>query len=201
MSSWQEYEKRMALDQSVGVQLDRIGAQVIDNNRKKRAVEASEIFSGLKSFSFVVSLLIYKKVFGITTQLSDAFQSESLHIGQAANLVVATIDTFEDMRSDDKWEFLWEEAPAFSQKHGLSMSQPVHRRTPRQTQLPSGLSDSIVTDTVGHTVNNQCSHDYKRNVYVDVIFQEMKERFSTESISLLKAIDCLHPTSNKLPKF
>ena len=172
---------------------------IIDGNDRERAVEASGILNGLHSFSFVVSLVIFKKVFGITAQLSDALQSESLDIGHAANLVLATIDTFEDMRSDDKWELLWEEAVAFSEKHGISMSLPVHtRRTPRQTQLPSRLSDSIVTDTVGHTVNNQCSRDYKRNVYfssLDVILQEMKERFSTESISLMKAIDSLRPTS------
>lgn len=62
-----------------------------------------------ESFSFVVSLTIFKKVMGISANLSDVLQKDSLDFDSAASLIEATTDTFESLRSDDAWSLLWEE--------------------------------------------------------------------------------------------
>ena len=90
---------------------------VVNGDDRERAIEGHGILNGNKSFSFIVSLTVYKKVFGISAQLSDVLQSRSLDIGNAATLVLATIDRFQALRTDDQWNLLWEEVTTFSQKH------------------------------------------------------------------------------------
>ena len=72
---------------------------------------------------------MYKKVFGISAQLSDVLQSRSLDIGNAATLVLATIDRFQALRTDDQWNLLWEEATTFSQKHNISVTSVNWRQS------------------------------------------------------------------------
>ena len=56
-----------------------------------KAIEAKGILPGLKSFEFVVSLVVYKKVMSMSSKLSDVLQKESLDLGSAASLIQATI--------------------------------------------------------------------------------------------------------------
>ena len=60
-----------------------------------KAIEATGILAGLKSYDFVVSLTVYKKVLGITSKLSDLLQKESLDYGSAASVIEESIDSFE----------------------------------------------------------------------------------------------------------
>ena len=46
---------------------------------------------------------------GISANLSDIIQKESLDLGSAACLIQATIDTFDSLQSDDAWNLLWEQ--------------------------------------------------------------------------------------------
>lgn len=64
---------------------------VVNGDDRERAIEGRGILNGIKSFSFIVSLTVYKKVFGISAQLSDVLQSRSLDIGNAATLVLAML--------------------------------------------------------------------------------------------------------------
>ena len=81
---------------------------------RMKAIEATGILAGLKSYDFIVCLTVYKKVLGITSKLSDVLQKESLDYGSAASLIQASIDNFESMRSDDQWDLLWKESVAFA---------------------------------------------------------------------------------------
>ena len=68
-----------------------------------RAIEAVGIFHGVKSFNFVVALPVFKKIFSVSANLSDALQSESIHLAAASSLIQSNIDTFKGLRSDDHW--------------------------------------------------------------------------------------------------
>ena len=168
-----------------------------DGTDRMKAIEATGILAGLKSYDFVVSLTVYKKVLGITSKLSDVLQKESLDYGSAASLIQATIETFESMKSDGQWDLLWQESVAFANHHGIEMSHP---RSRRQRHTPAAMESYVLTtETVGNnTLPELSSENCKVHVYfatIDVIVSEMKERFSNINISLLKSVGSLNPKS------
>ena len=170
--------------------------QTADGTDRMKAIEVTGILDGLKSYDFVVSLTAYKKVLGITSKLLDVLQKESLDYGGAANLIEASIATFESMRSDSHWNSLWQESVAFANHHGIEISQPRSR----QRRTPAAMESYVLTtETVGNnTISELSSESYKVHVYfatIDVIFTEMKERFSNSNISLLKSVGSLNPKS------
>ncbi len=85
---------------------------IVDGTDSHRAIEASGILAGIRCFRFVICLVVYKKLFGVTANLSEIFHAESLDYSSAASIIQATIDTFSTMRSDDRWELLWQESMA-----------------------------------------------------------------------------------------
>ena len=103
------------------------------------------------------------------------------------------------LRSDCEWELLWQEIVAFANHHNIQMSQS--NRSRRQRRTPAALEGFIIAETTGdssHQQNEQSSESFKVNVYfptIDVILAEMKERFSSSNISLLKSVACLDPKS------
>ena len=114
-----------------------------DTIDRDRAIEARGILSGIKSFNFLVALVVYK-IFSI---LSDVLQSQSLDLATAADLIQATIDTFKELRSDGKWDLLWQEIEAFAKHHDIEMlfsTQPQRQRHP-----PSFDNYFLTADSIG----------------------------------------------------
>ena len=60
---------------------------------------------------------------GISTNLSDLLHKDSL---DPASLIQATIDTFDNLRTDDAWNLLWEEALAFARHHEIEIVTPIY---------------------------------------------------------------------------
>ena len=95
--------------------------QTVDGPNRVKAIEASGILAGVKSFEFIVSLVVYKKVLGTSVKLSDILQKESLDLGSATSLILATTDTLKSLRCDDQWDLLWQEVIAFANHHQIEM--------------------------------------------------------------------------------
>ncbi len=143
----------------------------IDGTDRVRAIEATGIHTGVKSFSFVVSLVIYKKVFGISANLSDVLQSKSIDLATATNLIQSTIDTIEGLKYDDHWGLLWQEILAFARHHNIEIQPNTNRR---QRRPPAALDSFLLTaDSIGAANMSESSSDsYKTSVYyatIDVI--------------------------------
>lgn len=71
------------------------------------------------SFSFVVTLIFMKKVFSVTTPLSNYLQSKSLDFIEALRLVNNAKGNLLSMRSDIKYEQIIDEAKQFCEAHDL----------------------------------------------------------------------------------
>lgn len=50
----------------------------MDGTDTSHRMEASGILAGVKRFQFIVGLVVYKKIFSITANLSELLQAESL---------------------------------------------------------------------------------------------------------------------------
>ena len=122
---------------------------IVDETHTPRSIEASGILAGVKRFQFIISIVVYKKVFSITANLSEMLQAESLDYGSAASLIKAAIATFCTLRSNDQWELLWEEAKALATHVGCLVEEPT-RSTRARKATRQALDDYIITaDTTG----------------------------------------------------
>ncbi|XP_022183309.1 zinc finger MYM-type protein 1-like [Myzus persicae] len=80
----------------------------------------ASIFKNICStFSFVVTLIFMKKVFSVTTPLSNYLQSKSLDFIEALRLVNNAKENLLLMRSDIKYEQIINEAKQFCEEHDL----------------------------------------------------------------------------------
>ena len=67
-------------------------------------------------------------------------------MAKAADLVVATIDTFKEFRSDSAWEHLFKYASDVAALHNISVTTSSQQRS---RQVPRRLQDGLVLESVG----------------------------------------------------
>ena len=96
---------------------------IINTDWSTKSIEATGIKGGLK---FILSLVIYNKVFTVSAKLSDILQAESSDLASAVSLIQATIDIITTIRLECHWNLLWQEVVLLEQhkKIGIDLSQP-----------------------------------------------------------------------------
>ena len=169
--------------------LDEIG-----DDSNDRAIEARGLLVQIKSFPFLLSLVLLEKIFAITNNLSQLLQSEVIHYAAAASCISATKATLSTLRSDEEWKTLWEVAISLAEKCEITVSSPRVRRTRR----PPRQLESFVVDTAITTTREMACAEYRTGVYfstIDVLLTELNDRFSELNISLLRSLEALIPTS------
>ena len=77
---------------------------VSSSNDRSRAVEAKGILYQVKCFKFILLLVIFSWILSFTKSLSDQLQSVTNDMARAADLVVGTIETLEEIRSNKSWD-------------------------------------------------------------------------------------------------
>lgn len=71
-----------------------------------RAIEARGLLAQVKSFHFLLCLIMFDRVLTCSKHLSDVLQCPTLDLGKASDLVSSTIDYLEIFRSDEEWDKL-----------------------------------------------------------------------------------------------
>ena len=72
-------------------------------------IEAKHLYQ-VKSFKFILLLIIFSWILSFTKSLSDQLQSVTNDMARAADLVVPTIETVEEIRSNSSWDHLYKYA-------------------------------------------------------------------------------------------
>ena len=96
----------MALD-AITSTFDAIIAtlEVISNDTdKSKAIEAIGLHNQIQEFGFLDSLIIFQQLMFVTKGLSDQLQSKTNDLSYAAGLVLPTISTLKNIRTDETWE-------------------------------------------------------------------------------------------------
>ncbi len=75
--------------------LDEIGDQ--------SHVEARGLLHQISSFPFLLSLVLFEKIFSMTSNLSNLLQSEQISFAAAARCIRATKTALSDIRSEQNW--------------------------------------------------------------------------------------------------
>lgn len=155
-----------------------------------RTIEASGLLAHIKCFRFIVSMIVYKKVFIITANLSDMLQAECLDYSTATSLILAAITTFSTMRSDDHWNLLWQESISLAKHVNCPVEPPNRACRARRSRPSSTYNDFVITaSTVGNSqINNPTSHDHNESYKTDLYYQTLDYIFSKMNTRL--AIFC-----------
>ena len=168
----------------------------ISDESSSRSVEARGLLHQVKDFSFLLSLVLFEMIFGITSNLSNFLQAEQLSYACVANCIRAAKMSLADLRSNEAWVKVWDKTTTLAESCGVSVT-PM--RPWRSHKMPQQLLNSFVVDSAIVTGRETPVEAYRTHVYyasIDVLLQEMDKRFSELNLSLLASLEALVPTSN-----
>ena len=163
-------------------------------NREK-AVEAKGILLQVKSFKFLILLIIFSRILSCTKSSSDQLQSSSIDMAKAADLVCATVGILQDFRTDSKWEQLYKYVQDVASLHNIQTEVP---RPQRSRQLPRRYDDGLVMETIGSRDGFMTSEHLKVSVYfpiLDAMLSELDRRFAEKNLEHMRSIQVCSPRS------
>ena len=161
---------------------------ITDWENRERGVEAKEILLQLKSFKFLLLLVIFDKILSCTKSLSDQLQSRSIDMAKTADLVCATISILKELRTDCKWEQVFK----YVQDVAMLYNIPIEIARPQLSrQQPKKYISRIVMETTGSRETSTSSERLKVSVYfpiLDAMLSELNRRFADKNLEYMKAI-------------
>ena len=166
-----------------------------DGKRTVTATSLSHVLTG----RFVVTLFVCHKILKATAILSNALQTVNIIYSDAVDLIKATMSTFHDERQNcTQWNEIWKGACEIIDRHNLKFN----RKPQRVRNLPSKFVTQLLTASVPSASSQQASlcseDDFKFHLYfpvLDVLTNQLKHRFSNESLGILCSLDGLSPKS------
>ncbi|KAL4091045.1 hypothetical protein QTP88_025786 [Uroleucon formosanum] len=166
-----------------------------ESNDRVTASTAKSLIITITTFEFVLSMILLKNIFNITTPLSNYLQSKSLDFIQALKLVDSCKVKLRGMRSEEDCDSIINEAKLFARTHKLDDDLPSDFKSVRikKKKMP------------GENTQDQISESpierYRKNTFykvLDQIIMSINSRFS-DAREILKDLCLLSP--ERLLKF
>ncbi|XP_057795936.1 uncharacterized protein LOC131012043 isoform X2 [Salvia miltiorrhiza] len=136
----------------------------------------------MNNYEFVFVMHLMKYLLGMTNELSFALQIKDQNIVQAMSLIDTVKAQLHDFRNTG-WEIVCDEVNSFCEVNAISLIDMEDTIT-----RPGYKRQSITND-----------HYYRVEIFtevVDLIIQEMNNRFSEASTNLLRCMACLDPRNS-----
>ena len=191
----------VAVRQTFGAILATLNAIALSTDHD-RSIQAQGILCTIQCFQFVVCLVIFDYLFGLTKGLSDALQSPDLDLAAAVCLISSVESTLSESRSDTSWSKLWDEATKLAMEYKITIPR---ERSSRQCGVPRRLDDYIlIGSSLGHRDDLTSKDDYCYHLYyavIDNMLGEMNKRFSESNKEIMKAIQSCSPKSENYLDF
>ena len=171
-------------------------SEISDGEDAAKAVNAKGLLSQVRSFRFILILIIFDRILSCTKQLSDLLQSQQCDLAKAVDLVSATIETLEEFRSDASWSHMFSYVQQVADLNEIAVTECQRRR---QKRLPSRFEEGVILESVGSRESTSTSDDYKITVYfpvLDSFLVELKEQFNSQNVEIMKAIQACSPQSS-----
>src|SRR6218665_1873631 len=158
-----------------------------------RAVEARGLLS-LLDFKFVLLLHLFCDILGKIHIVSNQFQSSSVDLSAAADLVRNLTASFKESR-DETGVFI---DTLFSKAEEQSKTCGIDPVLPKQRvrKMPRRFSGSAVDETVGHRSQMDTQTTFRQHIYypvIDCIISELDRRFSDHSLTVMIGVQALTP--------
>ena len=168
---------------------------VVDGEDRAKAVEARGILLQVRTFKFLLLLIIFWRLLSCTKSLSDLLQNVNIDMAKAADLVIATITTVQEFRSDSAWNHMFKYVEDVAALPDVSVT---HQRTQRPRQLPRRLESGIVLESVGSKEIVATSEQFRISLYFpifDAMISELQCRFLDKNLEHMKAVQACSPNS------
>ena len=120
----------------------------------------------VKSFKFLLCLVIFDKVLSITKGLSDVMLSISLELAKAGDLVSGTIETLEDLQTNSYWDSIFAYSDSVASLHDINVTGP---RPSRKRKLPSRFCEAVVLGSIGSSEVPTTSRQFKVGFYYPIL--------------------------------
>ena len=175
MLNWEEYQKRAGTDTTISLQFDRMGQQVITENRQYVVA--------------IMEAILYCAQQGIPLRGHDEGDDAS-NPGNFKSLMklLSRHSLILKQRVQEGAK------KAFATHNGIEVEK---ERPKRLSRTPLVLQHSIITAQSTGNRETPVNH-YRVQVYyqtIDSVLAEMRSRFSSLNMELLKAVDSLRPNS------
>lgn len=154
-------------------------AEIAESDRECGS-DAAALLKSIQTFEFIFSLILLEDVLLKTNILSKYLQSSTLNYGLVSQMVKETIRSFEELRTDENFQKVWDKAAIISES---GFSQP---KLPRIKSIPLKLGG-------GKKQTLQTVQDHFRtNVFygiIDTVIMCMNSKFKENDLSLLNSMN------------
>ncbi|XP_042450675.1 zinc finger MYM-type protein 1-like [Zingiber officinale] len=155
-----------------------------DTNDDNNGITAS-LIDNMESYEFVFVMHLMKSLLGITNELSLALQQKDQNIVLAISLIKTMTVRLQKLR-EEGWENLLNVVNKFCSNHMIPIpNMEEHMRT----RCRSRRNGQMITNF----------HHYRVEIFcevLDMMVQEMNNRFSESSTEVLTCIACLDPNDS-----
>lgn len=163
-----------------------------ESSDRVTASMAKSLMMTVTTFEFVLSMILLKKIFNITTPLSNYLQSKSLDFIQALKLVDLCKKKLTDMRSEEECNLIIDEAKTFiktyvSNGNALQSNDFKSVRTKKKKKMADENTHDEISDSP--LQRYRCNTFYK---VLDQIIGSINSRFS-DARKILKDLSLLSP--------
>ncbi|WJX54128.1 hypothetical protein P8452_40048 [Trifolium repens] len=137
------------------------------------------------TFEFVLILHLMRDIMGITDDLCQALQQQSLDVVNVKHLLRSTKEQLQNMRQDNGWDKLLKTVTSFCEKNEIEVPQITAPYVARPRRRPHQNEDQITIEQY-----------YREQVFfiaIDKQIQELNSRFSDQAMDLLTLSSALVP--------
>lgn len=118
----------------------------LSSGTNQRSIESRGLLHQVCSYPFVLSLVLFERIFASVNNLSSLLQAEQICYTSATTCINATKVALSSMRSDGEWKGVWDKARSLANENNISVL--LRHRPQRSRRTPRHLDDSIIDTTV-----------------------------------------------------
>ncbi|CAF3612443.1 unnamed protein product [Rotaria socialis] len=167
----------------------------VNNKTFKKVQQQLKLGENVLNLSSTVkesSFLVFEDCSGLSTTTT-----KSLDFGKAHTLISAVIDQIVALRNEENFSKIFDQINQFCADNNVDLNVKVKERRLKTTS--TRLKNFLVTSTIGEREIIDCECKYRTSIFypvIDSIILEMRDRFSTTNMDILRAVSSLSPESS-----
>ncbi|CAF1263221.1 unnamed protein product [Adineta ricciae] len=197
--AWTRWDSRW---QAIDSMIDNFPAilraldDVSEESSGARSINAGGLLVHVKRSIFIITSFILHRLFGLIKVLSDHLKSSSVDYVRGEHLIKSIIKQIEDLRNEQSFGEIYAKAKDFCDANNVDLLQQYRSR--RVTAVPARFEAFVIDSTLGQREVLSSSTDFMNRIYfplIDCMLVELNDRFSSQTLSLMKSISTVYPES------
>ena len=184
------YESVRALQANLPIVIQLLNLVIEDSSSLAKAVaDARGLLHQIESFEFLLAMVVLKSLLEHTNVLSKYLQSIQLDLGAAVSTVNSTLCVLKQLRNDSSFKQYYDNASSLSSE--LLVEVPTILSS-RRRKVSRQLDDMWQNEHHHGTLESRLRVEFYYQV-LDVMIEQIEQRFSQETNHLLLCFNYLQP--------